>query len=164
MTQNAARTVTLDVTILGRDFKVACKEDERDELLEAVALLDRRMREIRDAGKVSGTDRIAVMAGLNIAHELLRERRSSVERKTRDMIRRGSPSTHGPQPAANPLRPKPRGVESRQGRQRSTRHSPDRKICSNRLEAVRDMRTATSTPPIPCGVRSGLTFFEPMLS
>ena len=77
MTQNAARTVTLDVTILGRDFKVACKEDERDALLEAVALLDRRMREIRDAGKVSGTDRIAVMAGLNIAHELLRERRAS---------------------------------------------------------------------------------------
>jgi cell division protein ZapA len=76
MADNAARTMTLDVTILGRDFKVACKEDERGALMEAVALLDRRMREIRDAGKVSGTDRIAVMAGLNIAHELLRERRS----------------------------------------------------------------------------------------
>jgi cell division protein ZapA len=77
MADNLARTITLDVTILGRDFKVACREDERDALMEAVALLDRRMREIRDAGKVSGTDRIAVMAGLNIAHELLRERRSS---------------------------------------------------------------------------------------
>ena len=77
MTDNSARTMTLDVTILGRDFKVACKEDERDALMEAVALLDRRMREIRDAGKVSGTDRIAVMAGLNIAHDLLRERRAS---------------------------------------------------------------------------------------
>ena len=75
MTDKPARTITLDVTILGRDFKVACKEDERDALMEAVALLDRRMREIRDAGKVSGTDRIAVMAALNIAHELLRERR-----------------------------------------------------------------------------------------
>jgi cell division protein ZapA len=72
----APQSVTLDVTILGREFKVACREDERDELLEAVALLDRRMREIRDKGKVSGTDRIAVMAALNIAHELLRERRS----------------------------------------------------------------------------------------
>ena len=70
-----ARTITLDVTILGREFKVACKEDERGELMEAVALLDKRMREIRDAGKVSGTDRIAVMAALNIAHDLLRERR-----------------------------------------------------------------------------------------
>lgn len=72
-----ARTITLDVTILGREFKVACKENERDELMEAVALLDRRMREIRDTGKVSGTDRIAVMAALNIAHDLLRERRSA---------------------------------------------------------------------------------------
>jgi len=74
---NAPRTVTLDVTILGREFKVACRDDERAELMEAVAMLDRRMREIRDRGKVSGTDRIAVMAALNIAHELLRERRSS---------------------------------------------------------------------------------------
>ena len=65
------RTVMLDVSILGREFKVACKESERGELTEAVALLDRRMREIRDTGKVSGTDRIAVMAALNIAHELL---------------------------------------------------------------------------------------------
>ena len=70
------RSVTLDVTILGREFKVACREGERNELLEAVAFLDRRMREIRDAGKVSGTDRIAVMAALNIAHDLLRDRRA----------------------------------------------------------------------------------------
>ena len=69
------RTITLDITILGREFKVACKENERDELTEAVALLDRRMREIRDAGKVKGTDRIAVMTALNFAHELLRARR-----------------------------------------------------------------------------------------
>jgi cell division protein ZapA len=71
------RSITLDVAILGREFKVACKESERTELLEAVAHLDRRMREIRDSGKVSGTDRIAVMAALNIAHELLRARKSS---------------------------------------------------------------------------------------
>ena len=69
------RSITLDVTILGREFKVGCRESERPELMEAVAFLDRRMREIRDAGKVSGTDRIAVMAALNITHDLLRERR-----------------------------------------------------------------------------------------
>jgi cell division protein ZapA len=74
---SAPRTITLDITILGREFKVACKEGEREELTEAVALLDRRMREIRDAGKVTGTDRIAVMTALNFAHELLRERRAS---------------------------------------------------------------------------------------
>jgi cell division protein ZapA len=74
---NPRRTITLDITILGREFKVACKESERAELTEAVALLDKRMREIRDAGKVTGTDRIAVMTALNFAHELLRERRAA---------------------------------------------------------------------------------------
>ena len=68
------RAVTLDVTLLGRDYKVACKESERAELQDAVAFLDQRMREIRDGGKVAGADRIAVMAALNIAHELLRAR------------------------------------------------------------------------------------------
>ncbi len=62
---------TLDVSILGREYRVACKASERDELLRAVQLLDRRMREIRDSGKIVGTERIAVMAALNIAHELL---------------------------------------------------------------------------------------------
>ena len=74
---NPAHGITLDVTILGRDFKVACKESEREELTQAVALLDKRMRDIRDGGKVSGTDRIAMMAALNIAHELLRERNAA---------------------------------------------------------------------------------------
>jgi cell division protein ZapA len=66
------RPLTLDVNILGRDYKVACKESERAELTEAVAYLDNRMREIRDGGKITGADRIAVMAALNITHELLR--------------------------------------------------------------------------------------------
>lgn len=65
----------LDVTILGREYRVACRDDERAALLEAVAYLDARMREIRDTGKVSGLDRIAVMAALNIANDLLRERK-----------------------------------------------------------------------------------------
>jgi len=69
------RTVTLDVSLLGRDFKVACKESERAELADAVALLDRRMREIREGGKIAGAERIAVMAALNLAHDLLRERK-----------------------------------------------------------------------------------------
>jgi cell division protein ZapA len=68
------RTVQLDVHILGRDYKVACKEHERADLLAAVEFLDGRMREIRDAGKNLGVDRIAVMAALNIANDLLRER------------------------------------------------------------------------------------------
>jgi cell division protein ZapA len=62
---------TLDITILGRTYKVACAEGERDALLRTAAYLDAKMGEIRNAGKVSGTERIAVMAALNIAHELL---------------------------------------------------------------------------------------------
>lgn len=61
----------LDVKILDREFRVACPDDEKAELLEAVAYLDKKMREIRDAGKVASTERIAIMAALNIAHELL---------------------------------------------------------------------------------------------
>jgi cell division protein ZapA len=72
----ADRAVQLDIEILGREYKVACKESERAELLDAVGFLDGRMREIRDGGKVTGVDRIAVMAALNMANELLRTRRS----------------------------------------------------------------------------------------
>jgi cell division protein ZapA len=64
--------VTLDVSLLGRDYKVTCKETERAQLMDAVGFLDRRMREIRDTGKIAGSERIAVMAALNIAHDLLR--------------------------------------------------------------------------------------------
>jgi len=62
---------TIDITILGRSYKVACEEGERDALLRTALYLDGKMSEIRKAGKISGTERIAVMAALNIAHELL---------------------------------------------------------------------------------------------
>lgn len=68
--------VTLNVSLLGREFKVVCKESEQDELEAAVAYVEAQMRGIRDAGKVTAVDRVAVMTALNIAHELLRERRS----------------------------------------------------------------------------------------
>lgn len=65
---------TLDVTILDREFRVACPEDEREELLETVAYLDMKMREVRDTGKIATLERIAIMAALNITHELLTTR------------------------------------------------------------------------------------------
>jgi cell division protein ZapA len=64
----------MDVSIMGREFRVACPDDEQEELLSAVSYLDRKMREIRDSGKVLGVERIAIMAALNIAHELLTTR------------------------------------------------------------------------------------------
>ena len=72
----AERTVQLDITLLGREFKVGCKEHERADLMDAVAMLDARMRAIRDGGKIAAVDRIAVMAALNLANELLLERKA----------------------------------------------------------------------------------------
>jgi len=70
----ATNNVSLDVTIMGREFRVACPDDEREGLLQAVTHLDRKMREIRDSGKVIGLERIAIMAALNITHDYLAAR------------------------------------------------------------------------------------------
>jgi len=64
----------VDVSIMGREFRVSCTDDEYEALMSAVSYLDRKMREIRDSGKVIGVERIAIMAALNIAHELLTTR------------------------------------------------------------------------------------------
>jgi cell division protein ZapA len=72
MSRESAKT--LDVTILEREFRVICSEEERPELLDAVAYLDKKMHEIRDIGKVVTIERIAIMSALNIAHELLTTR------------------------------------------------------------------------------------------
>ena len=61
----------VQITVMGRDFRVACPEDEQAGLLEAVDYLNKKMNEIRDAGKIVGLERIAILAALNIAHELL---------------------------------------------------------------------------------------------
>lgn len=67
----SAAVVPVTVRILDKEFQVACPDGEREGLLASARYLDARMREIRDSGKVVGTDRIAVMAALNITHELL---------------------------------------------------------------------------------------------
>ncbi|MFA5984576.1 MAG: cell division protein ZapA [Methylococcaceae bacterium] len=69
MTQNE-NIVPVPLTILGKEYKIACAEDEREELIRSALDLDAQMRKIRDSGRVSGTDRIAVMAALNLSHEL----------------------------------------------------------------------------------------------
>ena len=61
----------LSVSILGREYRVACSPDEKDALLKSAQLVDTKMQSIRDGGKVMGADRIAVMAALQFAHELL---------------------------------------------------------------------------------------------
>jgi len=59
------------VQILEKEYMVTCPEDERDGLRLSVDHVNLKMREIRDNGKVIGTDRMAVMAALNISHELI---------------------------------------------------------------------------------------------
>ena len=61
----------LQINVMGREFRVACPDSEQKGLLDAVEYLNRKMNEIRDNGKVIGLERIAIMAALNIAHELL---------------------------------------------------------------------------------------------
>lgn len=67
----STKAKTLDVTIMGRGYRVTCADDEREALLAAVAYVDKKMTEIKAASKVAGTERIAVMTALNIANELL---------------------------------------------------------------------------------------------
>ena len=61
----------ITIHILDKEYIIACSEDERHDLQRSAEYLDNKMREIRDTGKIIGSDRIAVMAALNITHELL---------------------------------------------------------------------------------------------
>jgi cell division protein ZapA len=61
----------VEITVLDRTLRIACNEEEHEDLLKAAEYLDKKMREIRDRGKVIGAERIAILAALNITHELL---------------------------------------------------------------------------------------------
>jgi cell division protein ZapA len=61
----------LTINLMGREFRVGCPEGEERELLATVDYLNRKIKEVRDVGKVVGNERIALMAALNVAHEML---------------------------------------------------------------------------------------------
>lgn len=65
----------ITVTILDKEYIVGCAEDEREALFASVEFLNNKMQEQRDSGKVIGSERIAVMAALNVTHEYLEYRR-----------------------------------------------------------------------------------------
>ena len=80
----------VSVKILEKEYHVACPPEERPALLESAEYLNRKMREIRDSGKVIGLDRIAVMAALNITHEMLHKTERTdvpVSSATREQVR-----------------------------------------------------------------------------
>lgn len=66
------RTARVSIRILEKEYQVACPIEERTDLLDAAEYLNGKMREIRDSGSVLGLDRIAVVAALNLANELLK--------------------------------------------------------------------------------------------
>jgi cell division protein ZapA len=76
---NASQQQPVTVTIFDKEYTFGCAENERESLLKAVDYLNRKMQELRDSGRVIGTERIAVMTALNIAHEFLEYRRSNEE-------------------------------------------------------------------------------------
>ena len=75
-------TVAVTVHILDRDYVVACSAGERLGLIEAAQRLDADMRQLRNASRSAGLDRIAVLAALNIAHELIQTRHQSSQGDT----------------------------------------------------------------------------------
>ncbi|TLX61088.1 cell division protein ZapA [Stutzerimonas nosocomialis] len=80
---------TVNVRILDKEYCIACPPEERSKLEGAARYLDGKMRDIRNSGKVIGADRIAVMAALNITHELLDKQKSLDEEagNTREHVR-----------------------------------------------------------------------------
>jgi cell division protein ZapA len=69
----------VDVNIMGREFTVSCTDEERPGLINAVNFLDKKMRDIRDGGKFIGVERIAIMAALNLSHELLNAKSGNID-------------------------------------------------------------------------------------
>ncbi len=74
----------VSIRILEKEYQVACPADEKDNLMASAELLNKKMREIRDSGKVVGLDRVAVMAALNMANELLQ--RTGRENELKDIV------------------------------------------------------------------------------
>ena len=59
------------ITILDKEYLISCDEDEREQLHTAVTFLNTKMQDMKNSGRVIGSERIAVMTALNLAHELL---------------------------------------------------------------------------------------------
>lgn len=68
--------IGVTIKVLDKDYRIACPPHEQEGLMASARLLDRRMREIRQTGRVVGSDRIAVLAALNIAHDLVQLQRA----------------------------------------------------------------------------------------
>ena len=66
-----SKALPINISILDKEYKIACPAGEQPALLASADYLDAKMREVRDSGNIIGSERIAVITALNIAHELL---------------------------------------------------------------------------------------------
>lgn len=66
-----SKSEPLTINIMGKEYRVACPEEEKDNLRASAELLNEKLREIKEQGSVIGTERIAIMAALNLSHEVL---------------------------------------------------------------------------------------------
>lgn len=82
MSQAESSVIPVTVRILDKEYQVACEEHERQALLDSARYLDQKMKEIRNTGKVIGSDRVAVMAALNITHDYLQFRDSNAGKQS----------------------------------------------------------------------------------
>ena len=78
----------IDVKILDREYKLAVSAEERDRVVNAARIVDEKMRGIRESGRIAGVDRIAVMAALQLANELIDARNPPDAPKAGEMLRR----------------------------------------------------------------------------
>ena len=72
----STNSLPVTIYILDKEYRISCLPEERESLLESAAFVDGQMREIRQTGRVIGTERIAVMAALNLANDLLTLRKT----------------------------------------------------------------------------------------
>ncbi len=96
----------MTIQILDKEYRVACSEDEQDALLASARYLNQKMKEVRDTGRVIGMDRIAIMAALNIAHELL-----ECQRQVRHYEQRMTPQLQAVQERVQAILDKSRQLE-----------------------------------------------------
>ena len=92
----------LDVTLFGREYRLACPPEQQDALRQAVALVDGKMQEVASKGRQVSAERAAIMAAISLAHESLAARNqggdsagpavdnSAIERKVDDMVQRAT--------------------------------------------------------------------------
>lgn len=76
-----SKTEALTIKIMDKEYRIACPQEEKDNLQASADLLNEKLKEIKQQGAVIGTERIAIMAALNMSHEILHNQFLSVEHK-----------------------------------------------------------------------------------